>query len=302
MNTPKNGDGSGKVVGIRFSKIGKSYFFNAEHLDDIQKSDYVVVQTSRGWQIGEVAEIITDKDLLENKNYKKVDRRATPLDLIKKQEIHQQEEKIAEKVRNLMRTIKTEGIKLITAEMNFDEKGITFLYSSADNNVKNFNSLQNAVRKEFIGVETSFHKIGPRDVAKFYGGMGVCGLETRCCAKFLCNFESISIRMAKTQGVSLSPSDITGICERLRCCLNYEYCQYVDALKGMPKRNKKVITPRGEGKVRDLLPLREIVVVDLPEIGVREFKLNEIEIVTEQKPKPRSAQSKNGQRRRSSRK
>jgi cell fate regulator YaaT (PSP1 superfamily) len=110
-------------------------------------------------------------------------------------------------------------------------------------------------------------QIGPRDVAKFFGGMGACGFHTRCCSKFLCQFESISIRMAKTQGISLTPSDITGRCDRLRCCLAYEHCQYVEALKNMPKRNKMVMTPNGIGKIRDVAPLRECVYVQQEEFG-----------------------------------
>jgi hypothetical protein len=104
-------------------------------------------------------------------------------------------------------------------------------------------------------------QIGPRDVAKIIGGMGACGLETRCCSQFLTEFSPISIKMAKEQGISLTPEEITGMCGRLRCCLIYEYDQYVEARKQLPKRNKKVITPKGEGKVIDVLPMSNQVVV-----------------------------------------
>ena len=286
MNKPIENNKSIIVVGVRFSKIGKSYFFNTGNLIDIYIGDTVVVQTSRGWQIGEIAEIIDKPDKSESKNYKKITRRATPADILKQQEIRKREDDITNKVRQKIRALDIHGMKLISSEMNFDEKGITFLYSSEDEEIKGFNKLQNEVKKEYQNMDISFHKIGPRDVARYYGGMGACGLETRCCTKFLCDFESISIRMAKTQGVSLSPGDITGMCDRLRCCLNYEYCQYEQALKGMPKRNKKVITPKGEGVVRDLLPLRKMVLVDLPEIGVREFDVEEIQLILDQKSKP----------------
>jgi cell fate regulator YaaT (PSP1 superfamily) len=91
--------------------------------------------------------------------------------------------------------------------------------------------------------------------------MGACGLETRCCSKFLTDFSPISIKMAKEQGISLTPNEITGMCGRLRCCLIYEYEQYVEARKQLPKRNKRVVTPKGEGKVVDVLPLTNKVVV-----------------------------------------
>ena len=104
-------------------------------------------------------------------------------------------------------------------------------------------------------------QIGPRDVAKIIGGMGACGIETRCCSKFLTDFSPISIKMAKDQGISLTPNEITGMCGRLRCCLIFEYEQYVAARKELPKRNKKVVTPKGEGKVIDLMPMSNQVVV-----------------------------------------
>ncbi|MGE5249660.1 MAG: regulatory iron-sulfur-containing complex subunit RicT, partial [Bacteroidota bacterium] len=117
--------------------------------------------------------------------------------------------------------------------------------------------------------QVEMRQIGPRDVAKLLGGMGACGLETRCCSKFLTDFSPISIKMAKEQGISLTPSEITGMCGRLRCCLIYEYEQYVEARKHLPKRNKRVVTPRGEGKVVDVLPLANKVIVAIEAEGER---------------------------------
>jgi cell fate regulator YaaT (PSP1 superfamily) len=99
----------------------------------------------------------------------------------------------------------------------------------------------------------------------------------RCCTRFLGDFQSISIKMAKIQNISLTPGDITGNCDRLRCCLNYEYCQYEDALKGLPKRNQRVMTPNGEGRVVDLIPLQEKVVVEFAEEGEKIFDNNVIQ-------------------------
>ena len=114
-------------------------------------------------------------------------------------------------------------------------------------------------------------QIGPRDVAKIIGGMGACGMESRCCSIFLTEFSPISIKMAKEQGISLTPSEITGMCGRLRCCLIYEYQQYVEARKTLPKRKKRVITPQGEGKVIDTYPLKDSVLVEVEGIGREEF-------------------------------
>jgi cell fate regulator YaaT (PSP1 superfamily) len=131
----------------------------------------------------------------------------------------------------------------------------------------------------FPDLDFDYRRIGPRDVAKTIGGMGACGLSARCCSTFLTEFSPISIRMAKAQGVSLDPSEITGMCGRLRCCLIYEYQQYVDARKELPKRNKRVVTPLGEGKVLDVIPLKQAVIVRLDDgEGTRaEFLKEEIE-------------------------
>jgi cell fate regulator YaaT (PSP1 superfamily) len=120
-------------------------------------------------------------------------------------------------------------------------------------------------------------RIGPRDSAKILGGMGACGREIRCCTEFMTEFIPISIKMAKDQGISLAPSEITGMCGRLRCCLMHEHEQYLQAKKNMPKRGKRVITPQGEGKVVRLNPLSQIVSVDLGEEGIIDFDPEEVE-------------------------
>ena len=129
-------------------------------------------------------------------------------------------------------------------------------------------------------------QVGPRDVAKEISGLGACGIEKRCCSRFLTEFSSISIRMAKSQNVSLSPSEITGICGRLRCCLAYEHDLYEEARKLLPKQKKTVQTPLGEGRVLQVLPLTDSVIVDIPEIGRREITRTELETgkMTEQVP------------------
>lgn len=123
----------------------------------------------------------------------------------------------------------------------------------------NSTRLRVALRRSF-SAQIDLRQIGPRDVAKLIGGMGACGIP-RCCSTFLTDFSPISIKMAKAQGISLNPSEITGMCGRLRCCLIYEYEQYVEARKQLPKRNKRIGTPHGEGKVIDVHPLSDAVTV-----------------------------------------
>jgi cell fate regulator YaaT (PSP1 superfamily) len=264
------------VVGIRFSKIGKNYYFDATHIDDLKIGDHLVVETSRGWQLGELTEIVSDPEVRKNASYKSVDRVASPVDLLKHEELNNKAEEALSECQRLVKEQQIQDVKIITAEFSFDENILSFLFICESEDVPSLNQIKKSIGKKFSVGRIDFHKIGPRDVAKFYGGMGACGFPTRCCTQFLGRFDSISIRMAKTQGISLTPSDITGMCDRLRCCLAYEHCQYVEALKTMPKRNKVVMTPNGQGKIRDIAPLRECVYVQLPDIGVKEFNISDI--------------------------
>jgi len=133
------------------------------------------------------------------------------------------------------------------------------MYSAPENKI-NINPLRHELAHHFRNTRIELRQIGPRDVAKLIGGLGACGIP-RCCSTFLTDFSPISIKMAKAQGISLNPTEITGMCGRLRCCLVYEYEQYVEARRQLPKRNKRVMTPHGEGKVLDVLPLQDAVMV-----------------------------------------
>jgi len=285
------------VVGIRFSPIGKSYYFDASAIKGVKLEDYLIVETSRGWQLGKLVQIVEDREARKKMRYKPVDRLATPEDLKKKEVLDAKASEVLKLSREKMIAKKIKGVKIISAEFSFDEKVISILFSTENENKINFNFIIREIKEKYKVKKIDFHKVGPRDVAKYYGGMGACGLETRCCTRFLNKFEPISIRMAKTQGISLTPSDITGMCNRLRCCLSYEYCHYVEALKGLPKRNKRVNTPLGAGKVKDVAPLRKTVLVALDEHGIKEFGIEEIEVIQpEQESKDTHRNQKQKQR------
>jgi cell fate regulator YaaT (PSP1 superfamily) len=266
-----------KIVGVRFSKIGKSYYFDASAFEEIEIGDQVVVQTSRGWQLGTVAELIDRSDSSGTATYKSIERLATKEDIEKKNRLDEKANQAISHCQTEIAKIQIKGVKIINAEYSFDDKSISMIYASELNEFPKINELRKSLKKYYPDKKIDFHKIGPRDVARFYGGMGACGLKNRCCELFLKEFDSISIRMAKTQGISLTPSDITGMCDRLRCCLNYEFCQYEEILKTMPRRNKMVKTPLGIGKVKDLAPLMQTVQVEIDEIGLKHFKLDEVE-------------------------
>jgi cell fate regulator YaaT (PSP1 superfamily) len=268
-----------KIVGVRFSKVGKIYHFVASSISDITKGDQVVVETTRGWQLGEVIQILENATQPQEGGWKKVERKATPRDLIQRQNWLQKETEVLAFCRQDLPNYRLPFIKIISAEISFDGNRLSVFYASENEDKIDFKNFRSTIQKKFNLPQVEFRQTGPRDVAKCIGGMGACGLEMRCCSKFLTDFNSISIRMAKEQGISLTPSEITGMCGRLRCCLIYEYENYVQLRKQLPKRNTMVKTPQGEGKVVDVYTLRQAVLVDLPELGAREYKREEIEYV-----------------------
>ncbi len=265
-----------QIVGVRFSKVGKIYHFQASNLPALRVGDSVVVETARGWQIGEVAQIVKEPMHPPEGGWKPVERVATPRDLLLRQLWQLRELDVVEVCRKRVSELRLQNLKVVAAEYSFDGSRLTILYSTEGEERVDLKSLRQDMQRQYAPAVVELRQIGPRDVAKLLGGMGACGLETRCCSRFLTEFSSISIRMAKEQGISLTPTEITGMCGRLRCCLIYEYDTYVEARKGLPKRNKRIVTPFGEGKVIDVLPLAGKVRVDIPEVGVREFTREEI--------------------------
>ncbi len=195
--------------------------------------------------------------------WKPVERLATPRDLLLQQSWQAKQTEAMINCRARAAELQLDGIKIIAAEYNYDGSRLAFLFSSETEEKADLKSLKKDMQDLYPNTHIEMRQTGPRDVAKLLGGMGACGLETRCCSKFLTDFSPISIKMAKEQGISLTPEEITGMCGRLRCCLIYEYEQYVEARKELPKRNKRVVTPRGEGKVVDVIPMSNKVVVQL---------------------------------------
>ena len=250
------------VAGVRFQKIGKLYHFDYAAHPNLKQGDFVIVETLRGRQMGEVMGF-TAPDT--GRPMRQILRQATARDLVLRQHWEAQEADALDTCRDAADNMRRLAeVKFVAAQYNYDGSVITFLFS-AEQRIDTAVLKKRLQRKFKARIE--MRQIGPRDVAKLLGGFGACG-ETRCCSTFLTDFSPISIKMAKAQGVSLNPSEITGMCGRLRCCLVYEYEQYVEARRQLPRRNKRVGTPYGEAKVIDQLPLRDAVMVDVGE-GVR---------------------------------
>jgi len=264
------------IVGVRFAQIGKIYHFDASSVPEIKTGDHVIVETSRGKQLGEVAARIENPPP-SPEGWKPIERLANPRDLVRRRMWQQKELEAMITCRERASQLSLSGIKIVAAEFSFDGARLSFMFSTESEEKVDLKSLRHDMQKQFAPSQVEMRQIGPRDVAKMLGGMGACGLETRCCSKFLTEFSPISIKMAKEQGISLTPSEITGMCGRLRCCLVYEYQNYAAARKELPKKNKRVVTPLGEGKVVEVSPLQMTVRVELPDLGAREFARDEIE-------------------------
>ncbi len=265
------------IVGLRFQPIGKIYHFDASRFKDVRTGDYVVVETSRGIQLGQVVQFVNQTSPGSTGGMKSISRIATPQDLLVRQENQHLESDALKVCRQKVVELKLDDVKIASAELSLDGSRLLFVYSSENGEKTDLKSLKRVLQRSYPQAHVEMHLVGPRDVAKVLGGMGACGLECRCCTAFLTEFSPISIKMAKEQGISLTPTEITGMCGRLRCCLVYEYEQYIEARKQLPKRGKLVITPKGNGKVIDVVPLKGGILVELETGGLHEFLMADIQ-------------------------
>jgi len=266
-----------RIVGLRFQQIGKLYHFDVSNFKDVQPGDYVVVETSRGIQLGQVVHYVENPDRGPGGGIKSIVRIATPQDLLVRQNWEIKETEALRDCRVIASELGFNDIRIVSAEVSLDGTRLLFIYSSEEGEKTDLKMLKRAMQRTYQQAHVEMHLVGPRDVAKALGGLGACGLQCRCCSAFLTEFSPISIKMAKEQGISLTPTEITGMCGRLRCCLVYEYEHYVEARKQLPKRGKLVVTPKGNGKVNDVNPLKGTILVELDQGGQFEFLKEEIQ-------------------------
>jgi cell fate regulator YaaT (PSP1 superfamily) len=260
------------VVGVRFKKAGKIYYFDPGDLS-IQKDSYVIVETVRGVEYGKV--VIAPKQVDENDvvlPLKKVLRIADQKDRMIVEE-NRAAAKEAYAVCNEKVTTHQLDMKLVDVEYTFDRNKIIF-YFTADGRV-DFRELVKDLAAIFR-TRIELRQIGVRDEAKMLGGIGPCG-RMLCCSTFLGDFEPVSIKMAKDQNLSLNPTKISGLCGRLLCCLKYENDEYESAKQALPDLGQVIDTPLGSGKVVGLNILGRILQVNIPELDrVVEYTLDEI--------------------------
>ena len=252
-----------EVVDIQFSPGQKVYFFDPAGLK-LHTGDHVIIDTARGPEYGICAggnHAIAEKDVVAP--LRKVLRIATAQDEKTVEENREKEKQAYEVCLQKVEEHKLD-MQLVSAEYAFDGSKILFFFT-ADERV-DFRELVKALASIFH-TRIELRQIGVRDKAKMVGGLGICG-RPFCCASFLDDFQPVSIKMAKTQNLSLNPTKISGTCGRLMCCLKYEQDAYEDLLRNAPKAESFVDTPEGRGTVVEVDLLRSRVKVrmeDSPE-------------------------------------
>ena len=265
-----------EIVGIKFKETGKLYYFAPNGIA-FDKDEGAIVETAHGVEYGTVVlpnQEINDEEL---KQLKPVVRKATAADK------QRHEDNIARRKPSLrlaqdLANARKMDMKFVSVDFAFDNSKVIFYFTSEHR--IDFRDLVKDLASNFH-TRIELRQIGIRDECKMKGGLGPCG-RVCCCNEYLDDYERVSIKMAKHQGLALNPGKISGLCGRLMCCLKFEDQYYADTLKFMPKLNSEIDTPKGRGKVDSLDMLRQTVVVKFPlsEEGyeLREFTLPELGI------------------------
>ena len=262
-----------EVIGVKFKSEGRVYFFDPDG-KKLTQGDYVIVETARGTECGEVAEanrMVSDDKIV--KPLKKMLRVATDADKTRLKE-NKEKEKQAFSVCEKMILSHELDMKLVDVEYSFDGSKILF-YFTADGRV-DFRELVKDLASNFH-TRIELRQIGVRDEAKMLGGLGICG-QPFCCARFLDDFQPVSIKMAKEQGLSLNPTKISGSCGRLMCCLKYEQDAYEYLWSFTPRVGWSVKTPSGDGVVVDSNPITGALSVRLYESEAAPIKVMRDEV------------------------
>lgn len=266
------------IVGIRFQQDGKMLYYDAGSFS-LQNGDYVVAETSRGLDLGEV--ILTGNEMADdqvNSALPKVIRIATEQDIQQATDNRAREREAYAVCQKKIAEHKLE-MKLVSVETTFDNGKMLFYFTA--NGRVDFRALVKDLASTFR-TRIELRQIGVRDEARMLGGLGPCGRPI-CCGAFLNDFQPVSIKMAKEQNLSLNPTKISGVCGRLMCCLKYEQDQYEEIRRKMPRIGRDVETPDGRGTVCDLNVVKETVSVRIPNgdsTEIKQYPLSQITRIT----------------------
>ncbi len=263
-----------RIAGVRFREAGKIYYFDPGELE-VEEGDHVVVETPRGLEIARV--VIAPDDLVFNEvtDAKPIVRLAEEEDMERWEEMKAQARGKFEAARKFVLE-KNAPVKVAGADYDLDGRNLVVYYTAEDRpDARDVGrDLQKDLSRE-LGQSLQLRQIGPRDQAKLVDGYGICGRRL-CCASWLTNFPSISIKMAKEQDLPLNPTKISGECGRLLCCLSYENDQYKEMRSNLPSRNQMVETPMGIAKVVSINILRQSVVVVNESMTTTEYPVGQI--------------------------
>lgn len=259
-----------RVVGIRFKKAARTHPYLDTGLE-LKPGEKVVVETGKGLELGWVVTLSQQEEIKDQ--IPPVLRRATTEDLQTRERLIQSEKEALFKAREIATRLNL-PMRLLVSEYNLEGNRLT-VYFSAESRVDS-----HEISKELAGIlktKVEFRLLGPRDAAKLIAGCGPCG-RSLCCSLYLCEFDPVSIKMAKEQEIPLTPMKISGLCGRLLCCLAYEFPHYHATAEKMPKRGLEVFTPHGKAKVVERNLLKQTVVVETENQALVELHLDEITI------------------------
>lgn len=266
-----------KVVGVRFQKAGKIYYFDPKDLK-LKINDSIVVENSRGIELGFVAENIKEIEESElTEELMPVVRIANKKDLSNYEKNNEKSIEALSKAKELVNKYNLQ-MKLVDAEYTLDGSKVVINFTCEDR--VDFRDLVKDLAS-ILKTRIELRQIGIRDQAKIVGAIGNCGKEC-CCKMYLSDFDKVSIKMAKTQNLSLNPTKISGVCGRLMCCLSYENEYYSEVVAKMPKLNSKVKTKDGIGTVvyNDILKEKvNVKFVSDDNVKIVTYSIDEIKIM-----------------------
>lgn len=260
------------VLGVMFEITKKRYYFEVIDNTEYKKGDKVIVDTVRGKEVGVVygePRMLPEKELVLP--LKPVIKKADEDEIKRYNELKEESEKANKLCKERIIHHKL-PMKLVGTEYTFDRSKLIF-YFTAEGRI-DFRDLVKDLANIFK-LRIELRQIGVRDEARILGTIGICGKEL-CCRTFINKFDSVSIKMARDQGLVINPAKISGVCGRLLCCINYEYAQYEEVLRHYPAVNQLVKTPKGEGKVISISPLNGYLFVDVATIGMMRFEIGEV--------------------------
>jgi len=266
-------------VGVRFQPAGKIYFFESQD-DTLQMNDYVIVDTNRGKDLGRIVTPPSENKPAEiTEPLKQVIRKANAEDIKQCDRQQKRTERALSKCRELVSKLNL-AMKPVSAHYNIDGSHVVIFFI-AEKRV-DFRELVKELSHELKSY-VELRQVGARDESKLVGGIGKCG-QPLCCTTFLCEFNPVSIKMAKEQNITLNPMKTSGLCGRLLCCLGYEFEQYKAMKQNLPEIHQFVNTPMGRAKVLTLNALKGSIWVEVESGAVVEYNVNQI---TWQKPEPK---------------